>query len=146
MGRIFVYILRRIGAFVFVSFAVVQTAYALALFEIEDGESAFIIDSSALEGWWVLKEECRKPFTLQRESSAESQTQILTSVVLPETVRLGQRTLSLRQNFRFHISPVSTQLEVYSSARGGWSRIEAYYVADCESHSACQDYMDLPEC
>ncbi len=131
------------------SFAGEKPSKSAVLLEIIDGDTAFIVDVKQAKAWWVVG-QCRKPIPMSGASQQKnSNKSILSSEIISENVKIGNRQVTLKQQFRFKLAASPNEnynVEVYNSLRGGWSPVPVQAKANCAVDAACRLRMESPEC
>ena len=115
------------------------------LLEIVDGDTAFIVDQPTQQAWWVVN-ECRQPIPIKKQ---ENTINTISSEIILENVTLGDRQVTLKQQFRFHLASTPGEtptVEVYNSLRGGWSPVPVEQNANCSLDATCRLRLEYPQC
>jgi len=113
---------------------------------VEDGESSFLVDVENNEIWWVT-DECRHEIpVLQNDDTPDKSKTIISSDRFLKEVQIGTHRFTLEQQFRFDTVSQAPTLQVFNSARGGWSTINVRIDNTCESDLTCRRRMELPLC
>ena len=125
------------------------TSKSAVMLEIIDGDTAFVVDAKQHKAWWVVG-ECRRPIPLtQKSKSQKTSTNSMSSEIISEQVRIGDRQVTLKQQFRFTLATTPTgqySAEVYNSLRGGWAPVPVRLNANCALDGHCRSRMEAPEC
>ena len=112
---------------------------------VEDGESSFLVDVKKQEIWWVT-DECRHEVPVIRDDDPDESETIISSDRFLKEVQIGAHRFTLEQQFRFDTVSQAPTLQVFNSARGGWSQINVRIDNTCESDLICRARMELPLC
>ncbi len=115
------------------------------MLEILDGDTAFVVDRTNNAAWWVVG-QCLRPIPVEPKKSS---TKTITSKMIRNDTRIGDRQFVLKQQFRFTLADVPngpTTVEVYNSLRGGWSAVPVRLNAQCEYDATCRQRLEAPEC
>lgn len=121
------------------------------MLDIIDGETAFIVDPNERKAWWVVG-ECKRPLPIAQNtrSTENSAYNTITSEIILEDVRIGDRQVRLQQQFRFNLATTPNNglstVEVFNSLRGGWSPVPIRQNANCSLDATCRARMESPEC
>ena len=119
------------------------------MLDIIDGDTAFVLDAKQSKAWWVVG-ACRRPIPLVKAGkSQKTSINSMRSEIISEQVRIGDRQVTLRQQFRFTLATTPTgqySAEVYNSLRGGWAPVPVRLNANCALDSSCRRRMESPEC
>ena len=119
------------------------------LLDIIDGDTAFVLDAKQNKAWWVVG-ACRRPIPLVKAGkSQKTSINSMSSEIISEQVRIGERQVTLKQQFRFTLATTPTgqySAEVYNSLRGGWAPVPVRLNANCALDSSCRRRMESPEC
>jgi len=119
------------------------------MLEIVDGDTAFVVDETNNAAWWVVG-QCRRPIPVEpRKSSLNKSTKTMTSKIIRNNTRIGNRQIVLKQQFRFTLADAPSgpiTVEVYNSLRGGWSAVPTRLKAQCAYDATCRQRMEAPEC
>ena len=122
------------------------------MLEIIDGDTAFVVDKTNNAAWWVVG-ACKRPIPVEPTKKSHKNNNIsMTSKVIRNNTRIGNRQIVLKQQFRFTLAdaPIGAQtpinVEVYNSLRGGWSAIPVRLNAQCKFDAACRQRLEAPEC
>ena len=111
--------------------------------EIEEGDTAFVVDAQAGQAWWVVG-DCKRAVPVEPSKSTPTQ---INSRMMRKSVTLGARQVELRQQFRFTLGEGSAaSVDVFNSVRGGWSPVPVRVDETCTEQAACRARMELPEC
>jgi len=131
------------------SFAGEKPSKSAVLLEIIDGDTAFIVDAKQAKAWWVVG-TCREPIPILGASKKKnSNKSILSSEIISDNVKIGDRQVTLKQQFRFKLAANPNEnynVEVYNSLRSGWSPVPVQAKANCTVDATCRQRMELPEC
>ena len=119
------------------------------MLEIIDGDTAFVVDKTNNAAWWVVG-QCRRPIpVLPQGDSQNKSTKTMTSKIIRNNTRIGNRQIVLKQQFRFTLADAPNgpiTVEVYNSLRGGWSVVPVRQKAQCAYDATCRQRMEAPEC
>ena len=118
------------------------------LLEIIDGDTAFVVDMNSNEAWWLVG-QCKRALPMGSSYKTQKNTMnAMTSEIILERVRIGNRQVNLKQQFRFtrasHAGPYS--VEVFNSLRRGWSPVPVELKANCALDAPCRRRMEAPQC
>ncbi len=121
--------------------------------DIENGDTAFILDPSHNKAWWVVG-QCRRPIAMSNvgkpaRNTGKSAIKMMQSKLIQDTVRIGVHQIELKQQFRFTLAdPVRGRVtaSVYNSVRGGWSEVPVRVNPNCALEASCRQRLELPEC
>jgi len=122
-----------------------KPAKTAVVLEIIDGDTAFVVDMTNNAAWWVVG-QCLRPIPVEPKNSS---TNTITSKIIRNDSRIGNRQIVLKQQFRFTLAdtpngPVTA--EVYNSLRGGWSAVPVRLNAQCAYDATCRQRLEAPEC
>jgi len=119
------------------------------MLEIIDGDTAFVVDETNNAAWWVVG-QCRRPIpVLPQNTSQNKSIKTMTSKIIRNNTRIGNRQIVLKQQFRFTLADAPNgpiTVEVYNSLRGGWSVVPVRQKAQCAYDATCRQRMEAPEC
>ncbi len=118
------------------------------MLEIIDGDTAFVVDKTNNAAWWVVG-QCRRPIPVEPQASQNKSTKTMTSKIIRNNTRIGNRQIVLKQQFRFTLADAPNgpiTVEVYNSLRGGWSQVPVRQKAQCAYDATCRQRMEAPEC
>ncbi len=118
------------------------------LLEIEDGDTAFVLDPGKNKAWWLVG-QCQRPIPMKRAGKSKNPIKSMSSEIILDNVRIGDHQIVLRQQFRFTLADTPNghiRAEVYNSLRGGWSEVPVRIRANCAFDAKCRARMDVPEC
>ncbi len=122
------------------------------MLEIIDGDTAFVVDKTNNAAWWVVG-ECRRPIPVEPQNLHNKSIKTMTSKIIRNNTRIGNRQIVLKQQFRFTLADnpsgsitVPITVEVYNSLRGGWSAVPVRQKAQCAYDATCRQRMEAPEC
>lgn len=119
------------------------------MLEIIDGDTAFVVDETNNAAWWVVG-QCRRPIpVLPQNTSQNKSIKTMTSKIIRNNTRIGNRQIVLKQQFRFTLADAPngpTTVEVYNSLRGGWSAVPVRLNAQCKYDATCRQRLEAPEC
>ncbi len=124
--------------------------------DIENGDTAFMLDMSANKAWWVVG-QCRKPISVNKahhgkkhdnKAKRGKSTNIFTSELIRDNVKIGSHQILLEQQFRFIMGANinSIKVEVYNSLRNGWAEVPVRVNPNCAFDANCRSRMEAPEC
>ena len=126
-----------------------KLAKTAVMLEIIDGDTAFVIDETNNAAWWVVG-QCRRPIPVELRKNSQNNSNItMTSKIIRNNTRIGNRQIVLKQQFRFTLSDAPNgpnTVEVYNSLRGGWSAVPVELNAQCAYDMTCRQRMEAPEC
>ena len=134
------------------AFAQAKPSGSAVMLEIIDGDTAFVVDKTNNAAWWVVG-QCRRPIPVEPQSLQIKSTKTMTSKIIRNNTRIGNRQIVLKQQFRFTLADnpsgsitVPITVEVYNSLRGGWSAVPVRQKAQCAYDATCRQRMEAPEC
>jgi hypothetical protein len=114
--------------------------------EIQEGDTSFFIDKDKGKIWWI-KEECRYEIPISKnQKKLKKHIDIVSSDKFTKNVQIGSHRFTLEQQFRFDMVSHVPTLQVFNSARGGWSEIPVRINDTCSSDLTCRLRMELPLC
>jgi hypothetical protein len=145
--RYFILFLSTLIGGVVSAFAGTLPSKSAVMLDIVDGETAFVVDPQQRTAWWVVG-QCRKSIPIQK-SGKEKSNKTMTSEIISEDVQIGNRQVTLKQQFRFTLAGHlggQYSVEVYNSLRGGWSPVPVQLQAECVLDGFCRARMEAPEC
>lgn len=128
-----------------------KSSSPVVMLEIIEGDTAFMINSSANKVWWVVG-ECRKPIPMENKSKGQAKeksknlNKSMMSKKVISDVTLGSRQIRLQQQYRFDLANDSTSVSIFNSVRGGWSSVQVKRNDACRLDTTCRSRMELPEC
>ncbi len=127
--------------------ATTKSSSPVVMFEVIEGDTAFMINQKAQKAWWIV-EECRRPIPIEKPSkeNQKNSNNSMMSKKIVNDVRLGSRQIRLQQQFRFDLANDSTSVSVFNSVRGGWSPVDVKRNDACLLDTTCRSRMELPEC
>ena len=113
---------------------------------VKDGETSFILDVDKNEVWWIT-EQCRHEIPVEKSDKKSEQSKgIMSSDRFLKDVQIGSHRFTLEQQFRFNMVSPSPSLQIYNSARGGWSEIDIRIEDTCDTDLSCRRALELPLC
>lgn len=113
---------------------------------VEDGETSFILDVDKDEIWWIT-DQCRYEVPVETsDDKSKASKDIMSSDRFLKDVQIGSHRFTLEQQFRFNMVSPTPSLEIYNSARGGWSKIDIRIENACDADLSCRRAMELPLC
>lgn len=116
-------------------------AQPAVMLEIQEGDTAFWIDTKRDMAWWIVG-ECRRALPLETNRPLND----VMSRPLVDEVTLGSRQIRLQQQFRFDLASTPPTISVFNSVRSGWSPVPAKRIDACELLLDCRARTELPEC
>ena len=122
-----------------------KPAKTAVMLEIIDGDTAFVVDKTNNAAWWVVG-QCLRPIPVEPKDNS---TNTITSKIIQNNTRIGNRQIVLKQQFRFTLADAPngpTTVEVYNSLRGGWSAVPVRLNAQCKYDATCRQRLEAPEC
>jgi len=140
-------ILTWIAAVIGVFFIVALPAMAAPVHvKVQDGDTSFLVDVEAQDIWWIT-ETCRYEVPVKRNDDTESDAPktSISSERFIKDVQIGSHRFKLEQEFRFDGVTQTPTLQVFNSARGGWSEIDIDVDSTC-INSSCRARLELPLC
>jgi len=127
------------------SLVAAKPAKTAVMLEIIDGDTAFVVDMTNNAAWWVVG-QCLRPIPVEPKNSS---TNTITSKIIRNDSRIGDRQIVLKQQFRFTLADTPNgpaTAEVYNSLRGGWSAVPVRLNAQCAYDATCRQRLEAPEC
>ena len=115
---------------------------------VQNGESSFLIDVEERKIWWIT-DVCRHevPVIDEKSDDDSNETQvIISSDKFLKDVQIGSHRFTLEQQFRFNMVSQAPMLQVYNSARGGWSEVDIHVNDTCDTDFTCRQSTELPLC
>lgn len=115
---------------------------------VQEGESSFLVDIEERKIWWIT-DVCRHEVPVQEEKSDDDNDNtlsIISSDRFLKDVQIGSHRFTLEQQFRFNMVTHAPTLQVYNSARGGWSEVDITVNETCDTDFACRRSAELPLC
>lgn len=113
--------------------------------KVEDGDTSFLVDVDAQEIWWIT-ETCRHEVPVKRDDKdSDAPKTSISSERFIKDVQIGSHRFKLEQQFRFDGVNQTPTLQVFNSARGGWSEIDIDVDSTCID-SSCRARLELPLC
>jgi len=122
-----------------------KPAKTAVVLEIIDGDTAFVVDMTNNAAWWVVG-QCLRPIPVEPKNSS---IHTITSKIIRNDSRIGDRQIVLKQQFRFTLADTPNgpaTAEVYNSLRGGWSAVPVRLNAQCAYDATCRQRLEAPEC
>ncbi len=118
------------------------------LLEIEDGDTAFVLDAAKRKAWWLVG-QCKRPIPMKRADKLKKPIKSMSSEIILDNVRIGDHQIMLKQQFRFTLADTPNgnfRAEVYNSLRGGWSEVPVRVHVNCAFDAKCHARMEVPQC
>ena len=115
---------------------------------VQDGESSFLVDVEERKIWWIT-DICRHEVPVMddsRDDDSDNKVTIISSDKFLKDVQIGSHRFTLEQQFRFNMVTETPSLQVYNSARGGWSEVDIHVNETCDTDFTCRRSMELPLC